>query len=48
MVQATIPENNNEIRDLWQYAIPLKNNPNIGYVDYLGYRGLIVIKEFTR
>jgi hypothetical protein len=48
MVEANSLETNPKISDLWEYATPLKNNENIGYVDYLGYRGLIVIKEFTR
>ena len=37
-----------KIKDLWKFAIPIENMPNIGHIDYLGYKTLIVINDFER
>ena len=34
--------------NLWKTAIPVENVPNIGFIDHLGYRILIIINEFER
>ena len=39
---------NTNINDLWKLAIPIENMPNIGVIDYLGYRTLIIINDFER
>ena len=39
---------NTNINDLWKSAIPLESMPNIGVIDYLGYKTLIVINDFER
>ena len=37
-----------KIEELYKQAIPIENMPNIGIIDYLGYRTLIVINDFER
>ncbi len=37
-----------KIEELYKQAIPVENMPNIGIIDYLGYRTLIVINDFER
>ena len=39
---------NTNINDLWKSAIPIENMQNIGVIDYLGYRTLIIINDFER
>jgi hypothetical protein len=37
-----------KITDLWKFAIPIESLQNIGQIDYLGYKTLIVINDFER
>ncbi len=48
MVESNKPLETVNINELWQYAIPIEKMPNIGIIDYLGYKTLIVIKDFER